>query len=161
MTHDSSLTAKEERFAELIAMGETQAAAFRKVTPAANNWQDKTVWSKASALAKKVEGRINALRDASTSAAILSATEAKEILSKIARNHIDMREKFCDEDGVLGEKDVPNRDRIAAIDRLAKMQGWDAAEKSVTEIAVVSKGEKETLISHLVAAQLKLKSPTS
>jgi hypothetical protein len=73
-----------------------------------------------------------------------------------------MREKICDEDGVpIGEKDVPNRDRIAAIDRLAKMQGWDAAEKSVTEIAVISKGEKETLISHLVAAQLKLKSPTT
>jgi hypothetical protein len=70
--------------------------------------------------------------------------------------------EICDEDGVpVGEKDVPNRDRIAAIDRLAKMQGWDAAEKSVTEIAVVSKGEKETLISHLVAAQLKLKSPTT
>lgn len=149
---------KQELFAQLIAQGETQAAAYRKSHSAAKKWADKTVWEKASRLAKDLAPRINALREASTSAAILSATEAKEILSKIARNHIDMREKICDEDGVpVGEKDVPNRDRIAAIDRLAKMQGWDAAEKSVTEIAVVSKGERETLISHLVAAQMKMK----
>lgn len=160
MTHDKSLSAKEERFAQLVAMGETQASAFRKVNPAAKKWQDKTVWSKACELARKVESRINQLRDASTSAAVLSATEAKEILTKIARNHIDMREKLTDEDGVpIGEKDVPNRDRIAAIDRLAKMQGWDAVEKTVQEIKVVSRGEQETLISHLVAAQLRLKEP--
>lgn len=153
---------RNEKFAQLIAMGRAQAAAYRETHPASLKWSDKTVWEKASRLAKEVAPRINELREASTTAAILSATEAKEILSKIARNHIDMREKICDEDGVaIGEKDVPNRDRIAAIDRLAKMQGWDAAEKSVTEIAVVSKGERETLISHLVAAQLKLKSPTT
>lgn len=154
--------AAHDIFAQAIVQGETQAAAYRRAYPQSKKWAPQSVHNKASDLAKKLAGTINALREASTTAAVMSATEAKEILSKIARNHIDMREKVCDEDGVpIGEKDVPNRDRIAAIDRLAKMQGWDAAEKSVTEIAVVSRGEQETLISHLVAAQLKLKAPAT
>jgi hypothetical protein len=152
---------RKERFAEFVAQGDTQADAYRKAYPKAKKWKNPTVYNKAVILAKEMAHRIAELREASTSDAIMSAREAKETLTKIARNHIDMREKILDEDGIpIGERDIPNRDRIAAIDRLAKMQGWDAAEKTVTQVEVVEQGERASLVTKLIAAQMRLKEPS-
>lgn len=153
--------ARKERFAELVSQGETLAAAYRKTYPASVKWKQNTLHSRASELAKEMSCRIQELRELSESESIMTAREAKETLSKIARNHIEMREKVLDPDGIaIGEKDVSNKDRIAAIDRLAKMQGWDAAEKTVTQVEVVEQGERASLVTKLIAAQMRLKEPS-
>lgn len=58
------LTAKQERFAQLVASGETQSAAYRVAYPRSQAWQARTVWRKASLLAKngEVMARLASLR---------------------------------------------------------------------------------------------------
>jgi len=58
------LTAKQNRFAELVALGKTQSDAYREAYPNSKNYKDKTVWVKASALMKngKVKARLKTLQ---------------------------------------------------------------------------------------------------
>ena len=60
-----ALTAKQEQFAQNIANGMTQAAAYRDAYDAQNS-KDSTVWARASELMadSKVSGRVKELKDA-------------------------------------------------------------------------------------------------
>ena len=57
------LTPKREAFAAALARGLSQAAAYREAFPRARDWADKTVFSRASELAKdsEVQGRVREL----------------------------------------------------------------------------------------------------
>lgn len=57
------LTPQREVFAGEIAKGKTQADAYRVAYPGSKKWQDKSVWNKASALARTavVQARVSQL----------------------------------------------------------------------------------------------------
>ena len=58
------ITYKQNKFSENIALGKTQAEAYRKAYPNSKHYKDTTVWAKASALMKngKVMARVEELQ---------------------------------------------------------------------------------------------------
>lgn len=85
------LTAKQERFAQAIALEEmTQADAYRSAYPN-QGMSDKTIHEKASILANndKVKARIKELRDESMTPKVMSAQKRREKLTDIAENAED------------------------------------------------------------------------
>lgn len=74
--------ARHERFAQLVAAGKSQADAYREVYPRSRDWKETTVWSKGSWLAAKVAARVDELKRAAASAAVCSAREMQERLSR-------------------------------------------------------------------------------
>ena len=74
--------ARHERFAQLVAAGKTQTEAYREAYPRSLAWKDKTVWENGSRLAAKVAGRIAELQRAAASAAVCTAREMQERLSR-------------------------------------------------------------------------------
>lgn len=85
------LTAKQERFAQAIALEEmTQADAYRSAYPN-QRMSDKTIHEKASILANndKVKARIKELRDESMTPKVMSAQKRREKLTDIAENAED------------------------------------------------------------------------
>ena len=74
--------ARHERFAQLVAEGRSQAEAYRAVYPRSLAWQDKTVWEKGSRLAARVAERVAELQRAAASAAVCTAREMQERLSR-------------------------------------------------------------------------------
>jgi dihydropteroate synthase len=99
---------KHENFVQNIFSGMSQRAAYRAAFPSSAKWKDKTVDNRAYELYNSGEilGRLKELQELSTSAAVLTVTERKEMLSEIAR---DKQEK--------------TKDRISAVDLLNKMDG--------------------------------------
>ncbi len=106
--------ARHERFAQLVASGRSQADAYREVYPRSAQWRDKTVWEKASRLAGKVGARVGALQRAAATAAVCSAREMQERLSRQFR--------ALDEAG-----DVEAMVKVGAL--LAKLTGAEAATR--------------------------------
>lgn len=74
--------ARHERFAQLVAAGKSQAEAYREAYPRSRAWKETTVWSKGSWLAAKVAARVDELKRAAASAAVCSAREMQERLSR-------------------------------------------------------------------------------
>ena len=60
------MTSRQEKFAELVASGMTQRAAYREAYPNSRKWKDASVDNKASALAKtgEVSARLRGARAA-------------------------------------------------------------------------------------------------
>jgi hypothetical protein len=93
--------ARHERFAQGMAQGLSQRKAYREAFPNSKKWKDNTVDSRASELCKdsKILGRLQELRDESSSNAVKSVKERKEWLSSIIDNEIEdmsTRLKACD-----------------------------------------------------------------
>lgn len=99
---------RHEKFAQLVASGESQRAAYRVAYPSAEKWKDEVVDVKASELRKngKVSVRIEELCKQSTSDAVMTITQRKEWLTEVIR---DSEEK--------------TKDRLNALDTLNKMDG--------------------------------------
>lgn len=80
------LTAKQEKFAQLIALeNKSQAEAYRDCY-SVRNASDKTVWEMASTLAAnpKVATRINELRKEAMTPLVMSAQRRREKLTELA-----------------------------------------------------------------------------
>jgi hypothetical protein len=77
-----------EAFAQRVAKGLNQSAAYREVYPKSRRWRDKTVHEFGSRLASKVSARIDRLQSQAADAAICSIIERKRILSEIARGNV-------------------------------------------------------------------------
>lgn len=95
------LTAKQERFALNIVNGMSQADAYRDAYPGIK-MTDKTVWEKASVLAKKdkVRSRIDELRAEIAKPYIMTAQERLEWLTTVVKDDeqvIDVRLKASDQ----------------------------------------------------------------
>ena len=95
------LTAKQERFALNIVNGMSQADAYRDAYPGIK-MTDKTVWERASVLAKnnKVKARIEELRDELAKPSIMTAQERLEWLTTVVKDDeqvIDVRLKASDQ----------------------------------------------------------------
>lgn len=93
-----SLTPQREAFAAALAQGMTQAAAYRIAYPRSKNWTDKTVWSKASALA--ADGLVVA-RAAELSQKAASANEVtvERVVREFARLAFSSPRAMFNEDG--------------------------------------------------------------
>ncbi len=107
------LTPKQEKFVqEFIATGNATEA-YRRAFPGSQKWKPESVYSKASNLLHlaKVSARVEELRKQAVTSAVATRTEALEILTNIAR--------YAEED----------RDRIAAVGKLARFEGWEQPKK--------------------------------
>lgn len=109
------LTPKQEKFAQAVASGMTQADAYRHAYNA-ENMADSTIWSRASELAadSKVSGRIKALQEAATIAALWS----RELSIKTKRQALQL---------AMEKKD--SRAIIQASESLDKQYGLEPARK--------------------------------
>lgn len=116
------LTPREEKFAQGVADGLSQAEAYRQAYPRAAKWKDATVWNKASALMRKGEvlARVEELRAELAKQALWSRMDSVATLKPIATG---------------AEKDS---DRIAAVKVLNEMHGYNAPTK--TEITGANGG---------------------
>ena len=88
---ENMLTAKQEKFAQAIALEEmNQADAYRSAYDT-SKMSDKTVWEKASKLAadSKVRARITELREETVTPKVMSAQKRREKLTDIAENAED------------------------------------------------------------------------
>ena len=95
------LTAKQEKFCLNIINGMSQADAYRDAYPGIR-MSDKTVWERASVLAKnnKVLTRIAELRDELAKPSIMTAEERLEWLTTVVKDDeqvIDVRLKASDQ----------------------------------------------------------------
>jgi hypothetical protein len=101
-------SAKQEKFVQGLANGLSQRKAYRAAYPTSVKWKDSTVDVKASQLAAddKVLIRLQELRDISTSAAVMSATQRKEWLSEL-----------------INDSDERTENKLRAVDILNKMDG--------------------------------------
>jgi phage terminase small subunit len=81
------LTAKQEDFAKRIAEGMNQSDAYRSAYNT-SRMTDKSVWEKASELAKdvKVTARVKELRDMAAKSTIMTAQQRKEWLTEVINN---------------------------------------------------------------------------
>jgi hypothetical protein len=80
------LTPQQEEFADLVARGQTKAAAYRKVFPNSLKWQPKNIWSKASALAARpaVKARVAQIKTEVRDLAHWSREDSVLTLRKVA-----------------------------------------------------------------------------
>lgn len=113
MRTERGLTHQQERFAQCVASGMSQAAAYREAYPRANTWRDSSVWVKASELSAnaKVSGRIAALRAELAAKLLWTREQSVTVLSGIACG----AEKCSD--------------RVSAVKELNAMHGFNAPVK--------------------------------
>lgn len=99
---------RHEKFAQELANGTSQRNAYRAAFPSSEKWKDETVDSKASVLAKngKVLERLQELAEASTTEAVMNATQRKEWLT-----------------GIIRSKGEETKDKLKACDLLNRMDG--------------------------------------
>ena len=77
----------EEKFAQLVAIGKTQSAAYRESFPKSKKWKPETIWSHASRLASddKVRARIDELREEMRQSANITLQSHLEELERLKR----------------------------------------------------------------------------
>lgn len=88
--NEHGLTPKQEKFAQGIGSGLSQAEAYRKAYPSSLKWLDNTVWSRASVMAKnkKVVARVTTLREKASEIVGLTSSRIVEEIQKIAFSNI-------------------------------------------------------------------------
>ena len=119
------LTAKQEKFAQCIIQGKSQADAYREAYPK-QKCSNKTIWENASRIYNnsKVQARIKELRDQLAKPAIMTAQERLEYLTRVITG--EQKEKLVQVvDGEVVEIDAPSalKTKLNAIDIMNKMQG--------------------------------------
>lgn len=110
--------ARHEKYAQGLASGMSQRAAYRAAFKSSERWKDSTVDKRASELLKNGEilGRYKELAEESASEAIMSITERKEWLSRLIEND-----------------DEETSDRLKALDTLNKMDGVYIKKMEISE----------------------------
>ena len=117
MTGKPKLTAKQERFCELVALeGMTQADAYRQAYDC-SKWTDKSVWEKASSLASdvKVKTRIESLK-----AEIAAKTVEKELWSRL-----DSITVLKD---IATDQEARGNEKVSAVKELNAMHGFSTSK---------------------------------
>lgn len=114
MAINSSLTVQQETFACEVAKGKSKSDAYRKAYPRSNRWQDRSVWNKASELAKNeaVASRIAELREKSS---MRNEVTVERVLQERARLAFHDVRKFFNEDGTLKAIHELDDDTAAAL----------------------------------------------
>lgn len=150
--NEHGLTPQQEKFALGIGSGLSQSEAYRQAYPAAREWIDETVWSRASVLAKhdKVVARVASLLQKSEEKAIITKTR---ILDEIARVALSDIRNITKPDGSLKlphELDPATAAAVASfeIDQYGgiKYKFWDknsALEKAAKHIGLYAEDNKQ------------------
>lgn len=113
-----AVTPRQEKFAQEVANGHSQAEAYRIAYPKSQLWKDEAVWSMASKLMRNVSQRVDELRAALAEKALWSREQSVNVLSEIAS---------------AAEKDS---DRVSAIKELNAMHGFNAPQKMEHSMAI-------------------------
>lgn len=135
------MTPKREVFATGLASGLSQSAAYRVAFPRSMNWQDATVWRRASEMA--AEGEVRG-RVAELAAATAAASEVKlqDIAAELARiSFFDVR-KLVRNDGTplgLHELDEDTARAIVGID-VVSVGNADVGVGQVLKFKLADKG---------------------
>lgn len=121
----SKLTPAQEVFAQHVAMGKTQADAYRMAKPQSLKWKDETVWKRASewrALGK-VSGRVKEIQALHAERLAISH---ERVLKEIARLALfDPRSLFRDDGSPkpITELDDDTAAAIAGLDVMEEFEG--------------------------------------
>lgn len=152
MKNEHGLTPQQETFAVAIGSGKSQAEAYRIAYPRALKWQDKTVWSEASTLAKhpKVAARVAGLQKAAADKAVFTAADILIEIKRIAKSDIG---GIFDRNGKLKkphELDEATRAAIASVefdkDGGFKYRFWDknaALEKAAKHLGLFTEDNRQ------------------
>jgi hypothetical protein len=150
----TSLTAKQEHFARLIALdGLNQSDAYRQAYNVGPDTPGTTYWDDASELARHplVSPRIAELKASLQAAAV---TDASKVLADLAK-------------AAHGEATGPLRwaDKVAALDKIAKILGLykdqdarNQAPAAITQVVVMLHSGKE---DRMVIEQAKVETPVN
>lgn len=123
------LTPNREAFAVGLAEGLTQAAAYRRAFPRSVNWQDATVWRRASEMAGEgeVQGRV---RELAAKTAQASEVKLEQIAAELARlSFFDVRKLVRDDGTPLGLHELDDNTARAIV-------GLDVATVGNAEMGV-------------------------
>lgn len=145
------LTVAQEQFAQLVASGLTQSDSYRQTFPNSLKWKKEVVHVKASELAGKVAVRINELRQSVASKRIMERAEALAYLTEAVRkpiSDIDATSPLCQEQTVTAGQGWESTkyksvSKLHAMERLAKMQGWDEPEKHEHQVRIIIGGNAD------------------
>lgn len=113
MSEEKALTSQQEKFAEGVANGKSQAEAYRAAYPKSQQWKQDAVWAQASRL--MADSRVS--------------TRVAEIRAELAKKSLWTREqsvKVLAEIAMAAEKDA---DRVRATAELNKMHGFEAPKR--------------------------------
>ena len=116
------LTPQQEKFAQAVAGGKSQADAYRDAYPKSKKWKDSSVYAQSSALMadSKVSIRVEELRKAASDIAVVSSARVLQEIARIAL--FDPRRLFFD-DGT--PKPITSLDD----DTAAALAGLDVTEE--------------------------------
>lgn len=108
-----SLTPKQEKFAQEVASGKSQADAYRAAFDCAKS-KPESIWSKASELMAndKVSSRVAELKAQLSEKALWTREDSVRILSEIAK-----------------DEEASRKDKTGAIKVLNEMHGYNAPKK--------------------------------
>lgn len=133
----SSLNPRQEHFCALIVAGETAKSAYFNSFPRCHS--EKTAEVEGCKLLKNpsVEKRISDLRwedeKAMQSDRIATKKEILEFLTEVVRTpagNVDEEHKLCQSfKNTEGVREIKIPDKIRAVERMAKIQGWDKPEE--------------------------------
>lgn len=136
-----SLNPRQQKFAELMAAGQTAKAAYFEAFPRCRS--EKTAEAEGSRLSKnpKVMEMIEAIQwettDTLKSELIASKKELAEFLTEVIRTPagtIDEEHKLCQSfKFTKGERSLKIPDKIKAAERLSKLMGYDKPEQVKVE----------------------------
>lgn len=134
---------RHEQFSQLVASGREKVNAYREVYPRAAGWSKNAVRVAACRLAKKCGGRIRELQTVGARATIATREELAVFMTRVIRTPIadidassdlaqekTVRTLAGEEEGVVEKIKIP--DKLAAVDGLRKMMGYDEPEKHET-----------------------------
>ena len=131
---DTLKNARHERFAQLLAEGQSQADAYRVVYPASRHWKADSLHQRASKVHAKVLPRVREMQLAGVSKTILTRNELAAYLSRVIVTPVGevgrdspLAQSF--EAGVNGVR-VCMVSKIAACEQLAKLMGWYAPDRA-------------------------------
>ena len=112
----SPLTPKQERFAQCVADGMTQADAYRNAFDVGPTTKAETVQKRASELMSNgaVSGRVAELKEALAEKRLWDRMDSVAVLSEIARGQ---------------DPNAKSSDRVSAVKELNAMHGWNAPQK--------------------------------
>lgn len=150
--NEYGLTSQQEKFAQGIGSGLSQSEAYRQAYPRSRQWADKSVWEKASELAKniKVSQRVAILQQKAEDGAVITKVR---ILNEIARVALSDIRNITKPDGTLKlphELDPATAAAVASfeIDQYGgiKYKFWDknsALEKAAKHIGLYAEDNKQ------------------
>lgn len=145
------LTPQQEKFAQAVAGGKSQADAYRDAYPKSKKWKDSSVYAQSSALMadSKVSIRVGELRKAASDIAVVSSARVLQEIARIAL--FDPRRLFFD-DGTpkpITSLDDDTAAALAGLDVTEEFEGSGEDRKFVGYTKKYKIADKNTALEKL------------